>query len=272
MWDWTREALCVAGGLGVQGQGWRHRGPWAGLCEKDSLRPTASARGLAWSMYACACVCASQWLPLGVCVPAFCPHVPLPPHTCMCAPPHRAVSHQLTQLSPRGRGPFLLRKLSDSPPLCVHTCRGCATCPGSRGIDAMSFSRRFTGNFLEFQEFGGLSSGQRQKGQGDRKINLRQRHSFRVTASQEVAWRGWEVMGLAVRIPRRWLLPTPDPGRAQSPGCQAPEYGTQPGMERGDSKFEGTKTPKLPRAPVPHLLNEMCWKSLSPKLVRIGWN
>ena len=131
-------------------------------------------------------------------------------------PPHRAVSHQLTQLSPRGRGPFLLRKLSDSPPLCVHTCRGCVTCPGSRGIDAMSFSRRFTGNFLEFQEFGGLSSGQRQKGQGDRKINLRQRHSFRVTASQEVAWRGWEVMGLAVRIPRRWLLPTPDPGRAES--------------------------------------------------------
>lgn len=121
-------------------------------------------------MYACVCVCASQCLPLGVCVPAFLSSC-TPASTHMCVRPlHRAVSHQLTQLSPRGRGPFLLRKLSDSPPLCVHTCRGCVTCSRSRGIDAMSFSRRFTGNFLEFQEFGGLSSGQRQKGQEDRKI------------------------------------------------------------------------------------------------------
>ena len=124
-------------------------------------------------------VCASQWLPLGVAAPAFLSScTPASTHKCVPPTPHTAVSHQLTQLSPRGRGPFLLRKLSDSLPLCVHTCRGCVTCPRSRGIDAMSFSRRFTGNFLECQEFGGLSSGQRQKGQGDRKINLRQRHSF----------------------------------------------------------------------------------------------
>ena len=47
-------------------------------------------------MLVCVCVCASQYLPLGVCVPAFLPSC-TPASTHMCVHPlHGVVSHQLT--------------------------------------------------------------------------------------------------------------------------------------------------------------------------------